>query len=134
MADTKALVDSGATDCFMSENFVRQMRLGRRPLQKPRRIWNIDNTANHDGPITHYVDLDIQTNGIRKKLRFLVTNIGNESIILGYPWMAIFEPQFIWKKGEIHEQALPIIIRSVNPSQTIGDQIISHAQTEESRA
>jgi len=48
--------------------------------------------------------------------------------------MAVFEPQFTWKKGEIHEQALPIIIRSVNPSQTIGNQIIAHAQTEESRA
>src|SRR6266702_4861586 len=63
IADTKALVDSGATDCFMSKDFVRQMKLGRRPLQKPRKIWNIDNTANQDEPITHYVDLDIQTNG-----------------------------------------------------------------------
>ncbi len=133
MADTKALVDSGATDCFMSEDFVRRMKLGRRPLQKPRKIWNIDNTANHDGPITHYVDLDIQTNGTRKILRFLVTNIGHENIILGYPWMAVFEPQFTWKNGVIHEQALPIIIRSVNPSQIIGDQIIARAQTKESR-
>jgi len=132
-ADIKALVDSGATDCFMSRNFVRQIKLGQRPLQKPRKIWNIDNTANHDGPITHYVDLDVQTSGVRRKLRFLVTNIGNEDIILGYPWMAVFEPQFTWKNGEIHKQALPIIIRSVNPSQTIENQIISHAQTEESQ-
>ncbi len=130
MADTKALVDSGATDCFMSKDFVRQMKLGRRPLQKPRKIWNIDNTANHDGPITHYVDLDIQTNGIRKMLRFLITNIGHERIILGYPWMAVFEPQFTWKNRTIHEQALPVIIRSVNPSQIIGDQTIAQAQTQ----
>src|SRR6266702_542680 len=41
MADTRALVDSGATDCFMSETFVRRMKLGKRPLQKPRKIWNI---------------------------------------------------------------------------------------------
>src|SRR6266702_1596590 len=46
MADIKALVDSGATDCFMSENFIRRMKLGKRPLQKSRKIWNIDNTAN----------------------------------------------------------------------------------------
>src|SRR6266702_7506582 len=77
MADTKALVDSGATDCFMSEEFVQRMKLGRRPLLRPRKIWNIDNTANHDGPITHYVDLDIQTNGNRKMLRLLITNIGH---------------------------------------------------------
>src|SRR6266702_2095058 len=134
MADTKALVDSGATDCFMSEDFVRQMKLGRRPLQKPRKIWNIDNMANHDRPITHYIDLDIQTNGTRKILRFLITNIGHENIILGYPWMAVLEPQFTWKNGTIHEQALPIIIQSVNPSQIIGDQIIAQTQTSQVRA
>src|SRR6266702_969555 len=116
MADTRALVDSGATDCFMSENFIRRMKLGKRPLQKPRKIWNIDNTANQAGPITHYITLNVQTSGIQKQIQFLVTNIGNEDIILGYPWMAAFEPQFSWKNGVINEKTLPIILRSVNPS------------------
>ncbi len=83
MADIKALVDSGATDCFMSERFIRHMKLGKRPLQRPRKIWNINNTANKAGEITHYITLDIQTRGVRKTIQFLVTNIGNEDIILG---------------------------------------------------
>jgi len=116
MANIKALVDSGATDCFMSETFVRRMKLGKRPLQKPRKIWNIDNTPNQAGSITHYVDLNIQTKGERKTIRFLITNIGSEEVVLGYPWMAAFEPQFTWGKGVIDERSLPIIIRSVNPS------------------
>jgi len=116
MADTKALVDSGATDCFMSKNFIRRMKLGKRPLQRPRKIWNIDNMANQAGNITHYTTLDIQTGGVRKTIQFLVTNIGNEDIILGYPWMAAFEPKFTWKQGVINEKELPIILRSVNPS------------------
>jgi len=116
MADIKALVDSGATNCFMSENFIRRMKLGKKPLQRPRKIWNIDNTANQAGAITHYITLDIQTGGSRKQIQFLVTNIGNEDVILGYPWMAAFEPQFSWKNGVISEKALPIILRSVNPS------------------
>jgi len=116
MADTKALVDSGATNCFMSETFVRRMKLGKRPLQKPRRIWNIDNMPNQAGSITHYVNLDVQTNNERRTIQFLITNIGGEEIVLGYPWMATFEPQFTWGKGVINEKALPIIIRSVNPS------------------
>ncbi len=69
----------------MSENFIRRMKLGKRPLQKPRKIWNIDNTANQARHITHYVDLNIQTNRIKRTMRFLVTNIGSEEIILGYP-------------------------------------------------
>jgi len=115
MADTKALVDSGATDCFMSETFVQQMKLGKRPLQRTQKIWNINNTANQAGDITHYITLDIQTGGIQKMIQFLVTNIGHEDIILGYPWMAAFEPRFIWKHGIIHEKELPVILQSVNP-------------------
>ncbi len=92
------------------------MKLGKRPLQKPRKIWNINNTANQAGDITHYTTLDIQTGGTRKIIQFLVTNIGNEDIILGYPWMAAFEPRFTWKYGVIHEKELPVILRSVNPS------------------
>jgi len=128
MADIKALVDSGATDCFMSENFIRRMKLGKRPLQKPRKIWNINNTANQAGHITHYVDLNIQTNGIRKTIRFLITNIGSEEIVLGYPWMATFEPQFTWGHGVINEQALPVIIWSVNSSVPRKEPIIARMQ------
>ena len=125
MADIKALVDSGATDCFMSENFIRRMKLGKRPLQRPRKIWNIDNTTNQAGEITHYITLEIQTRGIRKTIQFLVTNIGNEDIILGYPWMAAFEPQFTWRNGVINERELPIILWSVNPFIPGKDPIIA---------
>ncbi len=128
MADIKALVDSGATDCFMSENFIRRMKLGKQPLQRPRKIWNIDNTANQAGEITHYITLDIQTRGTRKTIQFLITNIGNEDIILGYPWMAAFEPQFSWKNGVISEKELPIILRSVNPFIPGKDPIIAQVK------
>ena len=101
------------------------MKLGKRPLQRLRKIWNIDNTANQAGEITHYITLDIQTRGMRKTIQFLVTNIGNEDIILGYPWMAAFEPQFSWKNGVIHERELPIILWSVNPFILGKDPIIA---------
>jgi len=125
MADIKALVDSGATDCFMSENFTRRMKLGKRPLQRPRKIWNIDNTANRAGDITHYTTLDIKTSGIQKTIQFLITNIGSEDVILGCPWMAAFEPKFIWKNGIISKGELPIILRSINPSIPGKDPIIA---------
>ncbi len=73
----------------------------------------------------HYITLNIQTSRIQKQIQFLVTNIGNEDIILGYPWMAAFEPQFSWTNGVINEKALPIILRSVNPSIPGKDPIIA---------
>ncbi len=109
------------------------MKLGKRPLQRLRKIWNIDNTANQAGEITHYITLNIQTRGIRKTIQFLVTNIRNEDIILGYPWMAAFEPKFTWKNGVINEKELPIILRSVNPFVPGQNPIIARMKGDNSR-
>jgi hypothetical protein len=115
MANRKALVDSGATDNFMHPAFAKKMGLGLQELPNPRKIFNIDNTTNKSGMITHYLDLDIYTNGIHKEMRFLVTNIGQEEVLLGYPWLATFEPRFNWKSTVIDERALPIVLTSINP-------------------
>jgi hypothetical protein len=115
MADKKALVDSGATDNFMHPAFAKRMGLGLQELQTPKKIFNIDNTTNKSGMITHYLDLNVCTNGIHKQMRFLVTDIRNEEVLLGYPWLATFEPRFNWRSAVIDERILPIIISSINP-------------------
>ena len=85
-------------------------------LDKPRKIWNVDSTENKEGMITHYLDLEVETKGIQKDMHFYITNIGKEDLFLGYPWLATYEPCFIWKDATIGEEALPIIIRSINPT------------------
>jgi predicted aspartyl protease len=99
MADKKALVDSGATDNFMHPNFAKRMGLGMKTLPKPKKIFNIDNTTNKSGMITHYLDLNVITKGIHKEMRFLVMDIGQEEVLLGYPWLATFEPKFDWRSA-----------------------------------
>jgi hypothetical protein len=115
MADKKALVDSGATDNFMHPAFAKRMGLGLQKLPNPKKIYNIDNTSNRSGMITHYLDLNVHTRGSHKEMRFLVTDIGHEEILLGYPWLATFEPKFNWRSAVIDERVLPIIISSINP-------------------
>jgi hypothetical protein len=115
MADKKALVDSGATDNFMHPTFAKRMGLGLQELPNPKKIFNIDNTTNKSGMITHFIDLNVQTNGISKEMCFLVTNIRHEEILLGYPWLATFKPKFNWRSAVIDERILPIIISSINP-------------------
>ncbi len=129
MANLKGLVDSGATNCFISPTFIKRMKLGKRLLPKPKKIWNIDNTENKDGLITHYINLNVQTKNICRDIRSLITNIGHEGIILGYPWLSTFEPQFDWTHAIIHEEALPIIIQSVNPRIPRKDPIIATMAT-----
>jgi hypothetical protein len=115
MADKKALVNSGAINNFMHPLFAKHMGLGLQKLPTPKKIFNIDNTSNKSGMITHYLDLNIQTNGIHKEMWFLVTDIGHEDILLGYPWLATFKPRFNWRSAVIDERILPIIISSINP-------------------
>jgi hypothetical protein len=115
MADKQALVDLGATDNFMHLNFAKRMGLGMKLLPNPKKIFNINNTTNKSGMITHYLDLNVITKGIHKEMRFLITDIGREEILLGYPWLATFEPKFDWRSTTISPQFMLVIISSINP-------------------
>jgi hypothetical protein len=130
MADKKALVDSGATDNFMNIKFTKQMGLGLQELPTPKRIFNIDNTTNKSGMITHYLDLDVCTKGIHKEMWFLITNIGSEDLLLGYPWLAMFEPRFNWRSAVIDKHTLPVVIASINPQIIRPQPIIANIMTQ----
>jgi hypothetical protein len=115
MADKKALVDSGATNNFMHPNFAKRMGLGMNLLPNPKKIFNIDNTANKSGMITHYLDLNVITKGIHKEMRFLIMDIGQEEILLGYPWLATFKPKFNWRSATMEPRFMLVLISSINP-------------------
>ena len=112
----KALVDSGATDCFIHPRLAERMKVGAQAFEKPKKIFNIDNTENKSGSITHFIDLKVQTKGIVKDMRFLIADIGTENILLGYPWLATFEPGFKWRPAIMDSINFPVIISSTVPS------------------
>ena len=114
MTNKRILVDSGATDNFIDPRLIARLGLGTRNLERPRKIWNIDGTNNQAGMLTQYVDLSVRTGKREETMRFLVTSLGNEDLILGYPWLTTFEPQFNWTNGVIDTSYLPIVIRSLD--------------------
>ena len=112
----KALVDSGATDCFIHPRLAERMKVGAQAFEKPKRIFNIDNTENKSGSITHFIDLKVQTKGDIKDIRVLIADIGTENLLLGYPWLAAFEPGFKWQPAIMDSINFPVIISSSIPS------------------
>jgi hypothetical protein len=62
-------------------------------------------------------------------MRFLITDLGLEDLILGYPWLAAFEPQFQWKDAVIDTKYLPIVIRSLDWKSLQIKPIISYTDT-----
>ena len=113
-ADKQILVDSGATDNFIHPQLIRRLALGTQKLERSRKIWNINGTNNKAGQITVYVDLSIQTGKKQNKMRFLITDLGHEDLILRYPWLATFKPKFSWADSTIDTENLPVIVKSLN--------------------
>jgi len=66
-------------------------------------------------------------------MRFLITDIGKEDILLGYPWLSTYEPGFSWRHATIDEKALPVIIRTVNPTIACYRPVIASGMSEESK-
>jgi hypothetical protein len=114
MADKNILVDSRATDNFIHPKLIKRLGLGAQALDRPRKIWNIDGTTNRTGQLTSFVDLEVRTGNKEEKMCFLVTDLGNEDLILGYPWLATFEPQFNWQNSVVDTTHLPIVVRSLD--------------------
>jgi hypothetical protein len=61
-------------------------------------------------------------------MRFLITDIGKEDVLLRYPWLSAFEPKFSWTHGTINEKALPVVIKSKRPE--FSKEVLAHLLSE----
>ena len=107
------MIDSGATGIFVSEKFVSENHVVRKPMKHPIVLYNIDGSKNKAGSITHYATLRLQVGTFDKYVDCYVTNISNEDLILGIPWLREVNPDIDWKSGsitfdgEMQETSLP---------------------------
>jgi hypothetical protein len=99
-------------------------------VDKPKNIYNIDDTTNKSGQITHYLSLAVTTAGKTQEMRFLITDIGREDVFLGYPWLSTYKPRFSWRHGTIDESNLPIVLRTINPNDR-KDVVLRYLSTDE---
>ena len=60
-AKTTALLDSGATENFITMEYEKELRLPIKHLQRPQPVYNVDRTRNKNRDIEHYTDLEMQT-------------------------------------------------------------------------
>ena len=60
-AETTVLLDSGATENFISMQYAKELWLPIKRLQWPWPVYNMDRTQNKNGDIEHYTDLEMQT-------------------------------------------------------------------------
>ena len=113
-AKREVLANSGATDNFINSQLLKRLRISSLPVTNPIKIWNVDGTLNQDGNITHYTDLQVRTGKQTHILRFLITNLGKDKVILGYPWFTAFEPKIRWREATLEEEYQPVVITMIN--------------------
>jgi hypothetical protein len=54
---TQALIDCGATGCFIDIEWAKLNNVPTRPLTKPIPVYNVNGTANEAGAITDIADV-----------------------------------------------------------------------------
>src|SRR6267154_5021252 len=96
---THALLDSGATDNFVSPSLLRTSNIKAYKLSKPRIIRNVDGTKNNNKATRSAVLLMIQYNGQDTKQKFYVADLGEDWMILGMPFLAAANPDIDWTTG-----------------------------------
>jgi hypothetical protein len=92
-AEAVALLDSGAMENFMSLDYTRYLHLPIKMLKEPRKLFNIDRTPNHVGDLKYFTDLTIRTRIRSTTLRYFLLDLGDNKVILGYPWFIAAQPK-----------------------------------------
>jgi hypothetical protein len=88
--------DSGATENFLNLEYTKYLRLLIKKFDQPQKLFNVDETENQAGELQFYTDLSVQTSTRCIMMRFMLSNLGEQKAILGYPWFAAMQLQIDW--------------------------------------
>ena len=119
--EMKALVDSGAGGIFLDKKFTLENKIALTPLDKPILVYNVDGTKNNEGTIKHCVWLKIQIGHVKINMRFLVTGLEQDRMILGLLWLKQYNPKINWKKGTMD-------VNTIESKPTIGRAMRKHIE------
>jgi hypothetical protein len=104
-----ALLDLGAMENFMNLQYAKYLQLPIQRLKEPRKLYNVDGSPNRSGELQYFTNLQVQTRTQWSTLCFFLSDLGENKVILRYPWFAAFQPRIDWKRGWINHTQLPII-------------------------
>jgi len=89
----KALLDSGATEMFISKSLAQKGGYRLIKLDRPLQVKNVDDTGNSGGAITHEVEVNMFYKGHVERVQMNICKLGKTDVILGMPWLAAHNPE-----------------------------------------
>ena len=105
--EVEALLDSGATGCFVDKSWALDRCLQLSKLVKPVPVLNVGGTRNQKGDITHYVLLTVSVGKHAEKLWCAVTCLGKVPLILSHDWLKKHNPDIDWTTGDVKLSCCP---------------------------
>ena len=109
------LLDSGANATFIDMAVTKRLGLMLEALANPIHVFNVDGSHNSAGDVTHAINITVNCLGHREELRAKVTNLGKNSLILGYMWLKKHNPSIDWEKGIVKFNWCPRSCLTVTP-------------------
>ena len=102
IVDSRALLDSGATGCFIDHDFVTKNHWPKERLSTPIYAHNADGSPNQKGMICFQTKLTLQIGEKEEQWWFYLLHLGKENLILGLPWLQETNPVINWTTRKIH--------------------------------
>jgi predicted aspartyl protease len=105
---TQALIDCGATGCFIDIEWAKINNIPTHPLTKPIPVYNVNGTANDAGAITDIADIILHYENHSERTQLAVTRLGKQSLILGYNWLQNHNPEINWQTKDVKMSRCPL--------------------------
>jgi hypothetical protein len=105
---TQALIDCGATGCFIDIEWERLNNIPTCPLTRPIPVYNVDNTANDANAITDIADMILRYENHSERTQLAITHLGKQSLILGYNWLCNHNPEINWQTKDVKMSHCPL--------------------------
>src|ERR1700731_545821 len=132
----QALIDSGATGCFIDKSYVIKHEIPTIKLEKPLHVRNINNTENVAGKVVERVVLPFSLGGRTETREFYVTELSKQAFILGLPWLVATNPDINWRTRKVQYREGPILVAeddAEEPTYNLAISFVKGEATEETR-
>ena len=104
ISEFDALIDSGATDNFISPIIVRQFNIPSRTLPTPRVIRNVDGTKNRIGEVKEATELILRFKNKAQTYTFYIVDLGEDNMLLGMPFLEATNPRINWTTATFEDK------------------------------
>jgi hypothetical protein len=124
MVAEKALIDCGANENCIDIKTAQKLGVKPRLLPEPMGIRNVDGTDNHGRMVKYWLPIAVFQGGRAQMLKFLIVDLGQDCIILRYPWFRKFNLDIDWPTKFVKGPPFLTADATITPN-----DLITHART-----